>query len=206
MNRLSGTQTSRLRRGIISIAGLAIVLAGCSGSMPSTALGPTASPLPSSSPSQSAVPSQLGPSPSASPIAYGVYTGQPILISTIVRVIKADKSLNATERAQMLKDTAGQTATTFRIRFEQDAGGDRLIQEQSVDGGAWFQGDAATYAFSDDHTLVTQNSGGTSTWAVTFVPGGFSLKAIWPADSPASAQDRLTVHFIYESSQFTRQP
>jgi hypothetical protein len=206
MNPLSGTGTSRIRLGIVSIAALAIVLSGCSGTVPSTASGPSAMPPSPAPPSATAVPSPLGPSPSVSPIAYGVYTGQPILMSTIDKVIKADKALSATERAQMLKDTVGQTATTFRLTFEQGAGGDRFIQEQSVDGGAWFRGDTATYAFSNDHTLVTQNTDGTSTWAVAFVSGGFSLKAIWPANSPASAQDRLTVHFIYESSQFTRQP
>jgi hypothetical protein len=196
-----------MHAGVIPSACLALVLAGCSGATPGTAAVQTAPPSVTSVPFPTAIPSTMSPSPSAAPIPYGTYTGQPIQISTIVASINADKALSADDRAQMISDTVGQTTTTFRLTLKQDAGGDRFIQEQSVDGGPWLPGDSLTYAFSDSHTLVTQGpDGGTSSWDVILVPGGFSLKAIWPPNSPVSEHDRLTVHFIYELSQFTRQP
>lgn len=192
-----------------SVATLVLILAGCSSG--TTVAAPTASTTvptttaavpyaTSEAPATAAPVVSAAASAGATPISDGTYRTQAIPIARVIAGIKADSALSADDKAQIVQGFSGHETEIISLDFS--AG--QFTESDAFDGGGLEVGARATYAFPDDHTLVIQEQCcGLSTFDITPVSGGFSLK--YKAGAPNAGED-VVGQTVYESSQFTLVP
>ena len=173
-----------------TIAGLAIVLAACSGGgQVPTATAPTVTPSPS-----------VVVSAAADPIPSGTYVSQTIPVADVIALIKADTTLGAAQQATSLQEFNGHQTDIVTLDFQHGL----FTESDAIDGGEKTVGAQASYAFPDSHTLVIQEQCcGLSTFTITSQPGGFSLK--YKVGAPNAGED-VVGQWLYETSPFTLVP
>ncbi len=194
-------------------AGLVVVLvAGCGSAGSSYTVAPSgssASPAgASASPASASMPAGSAPSATAastSLIPDGTYVGDPIPASTIIAAINATH-LSAADKAKMISDGFELDSTSKAVTMSFTFSGGQWTQSASVDGGPSWVGSKGSYAFPDDHTVVLQEPGALTTYAVNWSGAALTLKLRSDSSWTGALADDVGPTFSFGTTTFHREP
>lgn len=128
----------------------------------------------------------------------GMYVGRIVQVSQLAEMVNADKKLTAAQRTDLSELTTGHTTMQVQLGLS----GGHFTEAVAFDGGAFEVGVRATYAFSDDRTLVTQ-SPSLDTFAVTWASGSFALHR---TSTPADEGDAMFGKILFQYTPFSLVP
>ena len=193
--------------------GLVVVLvAGCGSAGSSSTVAPSgssASPaVASASPASASMPAGSAPSAttaSTSLIPDGTYVGDPIPASTIIAAINATH-LSAADKADLITAGFGLDPTSSAVTISFTFGGGQWTQSASIDREPSQVESKGSYAFPDDHTVVLQESGGLTTYAVTWSGAALALKLRSDSSWTGALADDIGPALVFGTTTFHREP
>jgi hypothetical protein len=206
---LASRQIIRLVSGVATAA---LALGACAAPAPAApSFGPsaTAASTPSATPSATAIPTvSLAPSASASAnqvIPDGTYVSAPMQVAAMRAAINADTKLTAAAKSDLINNAFVLDDHKTSVVYMTFSAG-QLTEGGSYDGGPRDVGARETYAFPDDHTLVTQDPCCVTTFQVTWSGKSFRLKRLSETTSLDAGSEAIATRLLFESTPFTLEP